>query len=175
VPFVVPDSLLQQLRERREKGRRERAARNTTATEPVTNFVNSVQRLFDGAHSVDQVSHGYVAAMRAWQDEVETEHDAFLLDPGMGPMVYLTADGRILEDYRGWDGEGISEVTGARANAALVAGAHKTKITALLDLIAKAPEGGAVCPKCRGARLAEPAPGYGIELPCDRCECRGWV
>ncbi|WP_437944237.1 hypothetical protein WMF27_15715 [Sorangium sp. So ce281] len=38
--------------------------------------------------------------MSSWQDEVEDKYDAFLLDPGMGPMTYLTSDGRVLEDLR---------------------------------------------------------------------------
>ena len=29
-------------------------------------------------------------------DAIERAHDAFLLDPGLGPPTYLAADGRIL-------------------------------------------------------------------------------
>lgn len=57
---------------------------------------------------------------------IEDEHDAFLLDPGMGPMTYLTSDGRVLWDNRTWDGDDISEVSGDDAMATIVVGAKKT-------------------------------------------------
>jgi len=83
--------------------------------------------------------------MDAWQDEVERAYDAFLLDPGMGPMVYLTADGRVLWDERGWDGDGVVEVTGVDARASLVVGARKTGLAALRALLPPAPAGAVVC------------------------------
>ncbi len=112
--------------------------------------------------------------MSSWQDEIEAQHDAFLLDPGMGPMVYLTADGRILQDSRGWDGDIVVEVVGYKANAALLVGAKETGIRELLDLLPPAPPGAAVCTKCHGKRMAEPFEGYGREFPCAECEARGW-
>jgi hypothetical protein len=36
-------------------------------------------------------------------DEVERSHDAFLMHPGMGPALYLTAGRRVLNDSRDWD------------------------------------------------------------------------
>ncbi len=128
MPFDVPESLLQLLRDRREQQRCIRADRAGMKQEPSnqgSNFIDSVRELFsDGADAKD-AAQSYVAAMSSWQDEIETQHDAFLLDPGMGPMVYLTADGRILQDSRGWDGDVVVEVVGYKANAALLIGAKK--------------------------------------------------
>lgn len=60
---------------------------------------------------------------------------AFLLDPGLGPTMYLTSEGRVLRDGRYWDGEPVREAGADEAIAALVTGAQKTGIAALLDLI----------------------------------------
>lgn len=119
----------------------------------------------------------YVEAMDTWQDEVERQYDAFLLDPGMGPMTYLTADGRVLFDMRGWDGDSVVEATTAyEVNAALIVGAKKTGIVELLDLIPKAPPGSRTCPRCDGTRMAPLAPqAPPPEFPCRQCDARGWV
>lgn len=42
-------------------------------------------------------------------DDVEREHDAVVLDGGLGPALYLTRDGRVLVDGTGWDTSGIRE------------------------------------------------------------------
>lgn len=116
-----------------------------------------------------------MAQMNSWPDETEDQCDAFLLDPGMGPMTYLTSDGRILEDRRGWDGDGLIEVEGLAAHSALIVGARKTGITELVDLLPQPPPDSRVCAKCLGRRVVEPMPGFGAELPCGECEARGWV
>jgi hypothetical protein len=170
--FRIPDSLLERLRARREEQRQARQA-HAAAARPQRNFIDSIRHLFSGQVSAHDAALCYVAAMNTWQDEIEIGHDAFLLDPGMGPMVYLTSDGRILEDSRGWDGDSVVELAGDRANAALVVGALKTGIMELVDLIEPPPPGATVCEKCHGARIAEPVPGFGHELPCDACGCRG--
>lgn len=127
----------------------------------------------------DQFARGVVAGMCELEDEVSREHDAFLLDPGLGPMTYLTADGRVLLDFRtvdsrtGW-GDEVREATEDEAIGALVVGARKTGIARLLDLIPAAPEGGRECPGCRGERLASPAPGM-QKFICNECMGRGWV
>jgi len=90
-------------------------------------------------------------------------------------MLYLTADGRVLEDSRGWDGDAVVELTGEQANAALVIGAKKTGISGLLDLLPPRPPDGKVCPKCNGTRTAEPIEGFGQKFPCDMCGSRGWL
>ena len=49
------------------------------------------------------------------QHEVEEAEDAFLLDDDMGPLFYLTADGRVLVDGRTWDGEALREAADGEA------------------------------------------------------------
>ena len=178
MPFQLSESLLIQLRAFREGQRQLRAARNAMTEEPAgkrPNFIRTIANLFSGGTSVDATANEYVRSMHTWQDEIEAAHDAFLLDPGMGPMVYLTADGRILEDSRGWDGDAVVELTGDQANAALVVGAKKTGIPELLDLIPPPPPDARQCPKCKGARTAEPVEGFGLKFPCDACGSRGWI
>lgn len=113
--------------------------------------------------------------MDSWENELEVAHNAFLLDPGMGPMLYLTADGRVLEDSRGWDGDSVVELDGDGANAAIVIGAKKTGIVELLDLLPARPPEATICPKCQGTRMCEPMPGFGAEHPCATCGSRGWI
>src|SRR5829696_6656613 len=48
--------------------------------------------------------------LRGTDDIMET-HDAFMLDPGLGPPVYLSSDGRVVWDDDGWG------VVGTRADA----------------------------------------------------------
>lgn len=176
--FQIPESLLIQLRARREEARRGPANQHTLAKEDVVgkrNFSESLRRLFSGRVSVAAVANDYVQNMDNWQEEIEVAHDAFLLDPGMGPMVYLTSDGRILADSRGWDGDALVELTGSDANAALVVGASKTGIAGLLNLIPPRPADGIVCPNCNGTRTAEPVKGFGLEFACNTCGSSGWI
>ncbi|WP_437870729.1 hypothetical protein [Sorangium sp. So ce363] len=178
MPFEIPPPLLERLRARRLEQRQLRATRSAAGApreQAGGNFIDSIRHLFSGASSVDQAAGQYVAAMNSWQDEVEDKYDAFLLDPGMGPMTYLTSDGRVLEDLRGWDGDEIVEVGGLHAHSALIVGARKTGIVELLELIPQPPPGSSVCSKCNGKRVAEPAPGFGIEFPCNECDARGWI
>lgn len=107
---------------------------------------------------------------RSGRDEVEEEYDAFLLDPGLGPVSYLTADGRVLEDGRCWDDSPIREADEDGAIAALVVGAKKTGIAALLDLIPSPPATALTCPTCSGARWI-----LDQRLICRNCSGRGWV
>lgn len=50
-------------------------------------------------------------ALRGYTDDVIEENDVYLLDPGLGPAFYLTADGRVLVDMRDWDRGPIREAT----------------------------------------------------------------
>lgn len=101
-------------------------------------------------------------------DEVEREHDAFLIDPGLG-AIWLTRDGRILWDDIG--PEGILEVTSDNdVITSLVAGAKKTGLTELLELIPPAPADAVVCPECDGTRW-----GKRIKVVCLLCRGRGWA
>lgn len=178
MPFQIPLRLLERLRMRRSEQReirRGRAAVPDFGQPPIRNFIDLVRPLFAAEKSADYSADEYVAAMNVWQDEIEDQYDAFLLDPGMGPMTYLTADGRILHDMRGWDGDEIIEVTGFDAHAALVIGARKTGIPELLELIPPPPPGSSTCPRCHGKRLARIAPEFAHEFPCNDCEARGWI
>jgi hypothetical protein len=171
--FDVPAPLLAALRARRKEQRRRRALAAPSAA-PGDNFLGVLGNIFNRGAPADAGAL-YANSMDAWQDEVERAHDAFLLDPGMGPMAYLTADGRVLWDERGWDGDGVVEVTGRDARAALVVGARKTGLAALLTLLPAAPAGAVVCPTCKGTCLAALAPGIAGEFPCRACACCGWV
>lgn len=108
-------------------------------------------------------------------DPVEAEYDAFCLYPELGPAFYLTADGRVLEDGRGWDNSPLQEATDDMASATLVIGAQLMGIPALLDLVPPPPTDAVVCPMCKGTRWAKPAPNFPGELICLSCWGRGWM
>ena len=96
-------------------------------------------------------------------DEIESAHDAFLLDPGLGPPTYLAADGRILWDDDSW---GV-EPTRGEAYAAIVVGARKTGLRDLLRLLPPRPPGTPDCGESNGTgRL-------GAAL-CSVCRGVGW-
>lgn len=114
---------------------------------------------------------------RGWRDEVITSHDSFLLDPGLGPAYYLTADGRVLVDGSGWDGTPLREADDDEATAAVVVGAKKTGVRELLALLPERPSGAANCEKCGGARwmsLGQDVSGQPVSVICVECRGRGW-
>ncbi|WP_437593381.1 hypothetical protein [Sorangium sp. So ce1000] len=155
MPFQIPPHLLERLRARRLEQRQlwaTRSAAGAPREQTGGNFTDSIRHLLSGTSSVDQVAGRYVAAMNTWQDEVEDKYDALLLDLGMGPMTYLTSDGRVLEDLRGWDGDELVEVGSLSAHSALIVGARKTGTVELLELIPQPPPGSSVCSKCRSRR-----------------------
>lgn len=176
--FTIPDSLLQALRARRDGQRRQRA---DVPTRLATALVSQADTQLDGQlqeavvssmPDVERVAAQSVDGMNQRQDAVETEQDAFLLDPGMGPMTYITADGRILLDMHTWDGAPLREATDDEAIVTLVAGAEKTSIGELLDLIPEGPPDGLQCPMCAGTRWFT----FGeLRLVCRLCHGRGWA
>lgn len=93
----------------------------------------------------------------------------------MGPMTFLTSDGRVLLDHRSWDGEALRVATYEDAIAALVVGAKKTGISALLGLVPECPEDGSQCPRCAGERWDLSLRVQGMEVVCGLCRGRGWV
>lgn len=111
------------------------------------------------------------------QEQIEDEHNAFLIDLGMGPMTYLTSDGRILYDMDSWDcpESGIHEASEDEAIGSLVVGAKKTHLLELLDLIPPPPEHSSICSQCSGSRWASPVPGFEMTVVCTRCHGRGWT
>jgi hypothetical protein len=185
VRFAIPERLIAELRQHRSARRALRPPSSPAATAPDdASFLQRVAGLVqssgaDAATVAAAVAANYAAAMFRWEDELESAHDAFLLDPGMGPMLYLTADGRVLIDGRGWDGEPLREATDDEATVALVVGAKKTGIAGLFDLLPPRPPEGSSCPTCRGARV-ERLPATDPERPppelvCSACKGRGWT
>jgi hypothetical protein len=136
-----------------------------------------------------------LAALRAMQsrrgyaDDITQREDAFLLDPGFGPACYITADGRMLRDYREWvEACGprpeweppVREATADEAVSMLVVGAKKTGLAGLLDLIPPRSPTAVICPGCVGERwrmiggviVATGQPG---RIVCGSCGGRGWI
>jgi hypothetical protein len=143
-------------------------------------LMKHVQELFRSARPDPQrVADTYVSEMWQLQSEVEDEHDAFLLDPGMGPMLYITSDGRILTDGRSWDDEPLREATDDEAIVAILVGAKKTGISDLIGLLPPKPSGTVTCPTCAGTRFAK-IPGLKTndgrepDFVCFKCKGRGW-
>lgn len=171
--FVIPPDLLAQLRERRA---RQREARSVHTTAPRVSFSDSLRALF-GAETpnAQETAVAFARGMDAMQIEVEVREDAFLLDPGMGPMTYLTADGRVLVDHRTWFGDAVHEASLDDAIPILVVGARKTGLPKLLQLIPACPEGGLPCTQCDSERWDIPAREHGLEHVCGVCRGRGWV
>lgn len=167
--FVVPTALLAELQQYRAEQRARRRARREEGQRTQGSLVETVKQLFDGK-SAEAAADDYVRGMDSLQDEVEREHDAYLLDPGMGPMAYLTADGRVLLDHRSFDGDSMSEANEDQAIATIVVGARKTGIAALLDLAPAMPADAASCTRCAGTRW-DPQLSPTV---CMLCRGRGW-
>lgn len=171
--FVVPPALLAQLRARRSQ---QRARRPERAPATKASLIETFKGLIDSPRpDVARAATSFVDGMDTLQREVEDAEDAFLLDPGMGPMTYLTSDGRVLEDHRSWDGEALREAMLDEAIAALVVGAKKTGITDLLSLVPTCPDDGSRCTRCEGERWDKPLREHGLEIICGLCRGRGWM
>lgn len=186
-PLVLSETLLNALRARRDEQRQKRAARapppaprgffdRLFSKKSNPSLFHNLDQLFSSRRpDISGAAAQYVGGMDCLQDEVENEHDAFLLDPGMGPMIYLTANGRILFDERSWDGKPLREGQGDEVVVALVVGAKKTGIVGLLDLLPMRPHDGLQCPKCHGSRWARLAPTFEPEFVCVLCGGLGWA
>jgi hypothetical protein len=169
---VIPAPLLEQLRARRERNRAERFLSQPAEPPPIRSTVDLVVSV-SAESQIPGLARDFVDGMNHLQSQVEAEYDAFLLDPRMGPMTYLTADGRILWDHRTWDGADLEIVTSLdEAVASVVVGARKTGIQDLLSLI-PALENGQTCPRCDGTRTMNLGPITG--LCCRTCFGRGEV
>jgi hypothetical protein len=122
-----------------------------------------------------------VEAAREWRDEITREYDAFLLDAGLGPVTYLSTDGRVIwDDSIGGDCVWGVEGTSAEAYMAIVAGAHKTGVTRLLDLLPKRPPDAIDCRECDGSgwfnshgQLVD-VNGQPFSFVCTACAGLGW-
>ena len=171
-------ALLGELREHRDRMRRKILRR---AEQRRGGFTRALHRLMRAASPRSHRALARVAAsdivegMDMFQRCVEDEHDAFLICPGMGPMTYITAEGRILVDDRTWDGDSLREAADDEATVALVAGAKFTQIAGLLALLPAAPPGATSCTRCEGKRWAVYFPGSSSEMVCFTCAGRGWL
>jgi len=189
--FAIPSHVLQALRARRLAQRLEREharAAQPAKSEPMFSaprrggFLSRLAAWLDAPRRPDMVraaerfADQFVTGMRDLQDEVEAQYDAFLLDPGMGPMTYLTANGRVLWDMRTWDGDSVVVLDELdKAIGAIVVGVENTGIEALYELLPTAPDDAQTCPMCRGTRRSKPVPEFAREMICGLCAGRGWA
>jgi hypothetical protein len=129
------------------------------------------------------IPHALLAELHAWRskravhDEVETKHEAFCLDGGIGPGWYLTSDGVVLRDGSAWDDEPLREATDAEAWQAIVIGAKKTGVVRLLDLLPARPAGACPCSCCHGDRYVAVAAVHeeSLRIVCRGCNGLGWT
>ena len=116
--------------------------------------------------------------VRRPDNELQDREDAFLLFPGMGPALFLTADGRILKDARDWDeSANVEEGSDDDAVAAIVIGAENWDIPELLSLLPEAPQNSRPCPQCGGSRWFSFRNYHGnpAKIICPECGGRGWT
>lgn len=105
-----------------------------------------------------------------WGDEVTRRERAFLVSSGLGPVLYLTEDGRVLSDASDFDGPPLGEASDDEAVSTLVLAAKRFEIPELLELSPKAPAGASVCATCVGRRWVDQP----TRMICYRCAGRGW-
>jgi hypothetical protein len=85
-----------------------------------------------------------------WRELIDAE-DVVCLYPGLGPAIFLTFDGRVLQDNYDWDESGAYEVTDPKnAWSAVVLAADAWNLPDLLKLLPPRPLDARDCPDCRG-------------------------
>jgi hypothetical protein len=110
-------------------------------------------------------------------DDVMRAYDAFLLDPGLGPAVYLSADGRIVWDDDFW---GVTATRG-EALASVLAGVKKTRIDALKSLLPERPTDASDCSNCEASGWfdahgqLQDIHGQRFSVVCMTCAGLGWT
>jgi hypothetical protein len=110
-------------------------------------------------------------------DGIMERHDAFMLDPGLGPPVYLSSDGRVIWDDDGWG------VVGTRADAlsSILAGVKRTGILELLSLLPPRPAVSVNCPECSASGWFDAhgqlrdVSGHPYSVVCMNCAGLGWT
>jgi hypothetical protein len=123
-----------------------------------------------------------VAALREQRrvrgtDDMMQTYDAFMLDPGLGPAVYLSSDGRIVWDDDGWGVPG----TRADAFASILAGVKKTGIAELLALLPPRTTEAIDCPHCAATGWFDAhgqlkdVNGRLFSVVCMKCAGLGWT
>jgi hypothetical protein len=111
-----------------------------------------------------------------WVDEVTSSQDAFLFFDGMGPRLYLTSNGVFLAGPDHDETFQFRESTDEEAVSALLVGAKRTGIAALLNHLPAVPSNSKTCERCRGARW-DPLRSVSDEWPivvCRKCSGFGW-
>lgn len=121
----------------------------------------------------DELSVARTSAGRE-PDEVELRLDGFLLDPGLGPPVYLAGDGRIAWD--GWYEWSKAAPSQRDAHASLVVGAKKTGVASLLELLPVRPDRAEDCLACAGPGWMDmlSATREPFQIVCAVCGGLGW-
>jgi len=110
-------------------------------------------------------------------DDVTRAYDAFLLDPGLGPAVYLSADGRIIWDDDFW---GVTATRG-EALASVLAGVKKTRIDALMSLLPQRPSDASDRSNCGASGWfdahgqLQDIHGQRFSVVCMTCAGLGWT
>ncbi len=107
-------------------------------------------------------------------DPIAERYDAFLLDPGLGPAVFLSSDGRIIWDDDGW---GV-RVNRGEAFTSILAGVKKTGIAELRTLLPPRPAESADCAECAATgwrTFGDEAQGKVMSFLCDKCGGLGWT
>jgi len=146
-----------------------------TSGKPAENFFVTTVRLF--SLSPDLLGELVARRTERGADNVEREHDAFLLDPGLGPGQYLSSDGRILWDDDGWS----VAATRRDAFAAILCGVWKTKIERLRELLPPRPDDAVDCEMCgstgeyNAGGLMRDVNGNVISIICPTCAGLGWI
>jgi hypothetical protein len=133
------------------------------------------KRLFEPNAALVSELHDYRGTHGV--DDVMKTYDAFLLDPGLGPAVYLSMEGRIIWDDDGW---GVT-ATRAEALASILAGVKKTHISALRTLLPSRTTDSCDCSNCGATgwfdahgRLQD-IHGRRFSVVCMTCAGLGWT
>jgi ADP-heptose:LPS heptosyltransferase len=98
------------------------------------------------------------------RDGVAQNNDAFLMDADAPSPSYLTWDGHVMVV----DGGTVRDATEDEKIAAVVAGARKTGLTVLLNLLPPRSPNAVTCSSCEGGRWKDE------RLVCPACHGRGW-
>jgi hypothetical protein len=110
-------------------------------------------------------------------DDITRAYEAFSLDGGLGPPTYLSTDGRIVWDDDVWGVIG----TRGEAFAAVVAGAQKTGVPELRDLLPARESPASDCADCHATgrfdfdselKDTENRP---FSIVCPQCAGLGWT
>jgi len=116
-----------------------------------------------------------LSELRARKDEpddaIRKWGEAFLLDPGLDPALWLLADGRVIVDERAFGSEVVRAASDEEAIGAIVIGTRKTGVHELLTLLPTRPPHATECSRCGGNGSV---PMASSEVVCVECHGAGW-